>query len=81
MITLTAEISLPNEEKIIINKRNLISLSRNLDSQSDLSMVSYGIISSNGNITFNDLDRRVLGYANDLLLKKGLKTTQYIFSS
>lgn len=78
MITLTAEISLPNEEKIIINKRNLISLSRNLDSQSDLSMVSYGIISSNGNITFNDIDRKVLDYANDLLLKKGLKTQIFL---
>lgn len=78
MIILTAEISLPNKEKIIINKRNLISLSRNLDSQSDLSMVSYGIISSNGNITFNDIDRKVWGYANDLLLKKGLKTQIFL---
>ena len=78
MITLTAEIHLPNGEKIIINNRNLISLSRNIDSQSDLGMVSYGIISSNGSITFNDIDRKILSYADNLLLKKGLNTKIFL---
>ena len=72
MITLTAKIYLSGNETIEINSKNLISLETSLYDRSDLKLPSFGIISNNGNIEFNDLDGSVLAYAEQLLLKGGL---------
>ena len=58
---------------IDINSRNLISLETSLYDRSDLNLPSFGIISNNGNIEFNDYSGEVRDYAEQFLLQKGLK--------
>jgi hypothetical protein len=58
---------------IEIDRRNLISLETSLYDRSDLKLPSFGIISNNGNIEFNDFSGEVRDYAEQLLLVSGLK--------
>lgn len=61
------------EISIDINKRNLISLSQDIASRSNIKLPSYGVISNSGNISFNDINGEVKDYAEQLLLKSNLK--------
>lgn len=73
MIILTARITLGNGEVININKRNLLSMEGSIFDRADLKLPSFGIISNVGNIKFNDVDGKVLGYAERGVLEKGAK--------
>jgi hypothetical protein len=73
MITLTAEITLNNGEKILINKRNLLSLEHSIFDRDDLKSPEFGIISNVGNFKINDTDGVILTYAESGLFEKGLK--------
>lgn len=55
-----------------INRRNLLSMNIDLPSKSDNSMPSFGIISSEGSVSFNDIDGKVENYAEQGLLVGGL---------
>lgn len=61
------------EVSIKIDRKNLISIKSSIFDRSDLKLPSYGIISNTGNITFNDINGEVRNYAEELLLKSGLK--------
>ena len=61
------------ETSINIDRRNLISMSRSIFDRSDLKLPSFGIISNTGDIEFNDVDGRVLAYAEQLILDSGLE--------
>lgn len=61
-----------------INSQNLISISRSIFDRSDLKLPSYGIISNVGEIEFNDTDGKILEYANNLMLQKGLRCEIYL---
>ena len=61
------------EISIEIDRRNLISISRSIFDRSDLKLPSWGIISNTGNIEFNDINGEIREYAEELLLKSGLK--------
>lgn len=56
---------------IDVNRRNIISISRDITDRSDLKFPSWGIISNAGNIEFNDIDGNILYYAEAGLLKSG----------
>ena len=73
MITLTAKIYISETEIIEINRRNVVSIECSVFDRSDLKLPSFGIISNTGNIEFNDSDGRVLQYAENLKLVKGLR--------
>ena len=73
MITLTAKIYISETEIIEIDRRNMLSIESSIFDRSDLKMPSFGIISNVGNIEFNDIDMKVLSYAEQLKLQKGLK--------
>lgn len=72
MITLTAKITI-GSEIINIDYHNLISLNRNITYRGNNKLPSYGIISNIGNIDFNDVDGKILEYAEQLLLTSDLK--------
>ena len=61
-----------------INSQNLISISRSIFDRSDLKLPNYGIISNVGEIEFNDTDGKILEYANNLMLQKGLRCEIYL---
>lgn len=63
---------------IDINRRNLISIDRSIQTRSDVKLPSYGIISNTGSIQFNDLNGEIKDYAEMLLLTSGLKVSMYI---
>lgn len=52
---------------------NLISLERSIFDRSDTKLPSYGILSNNGNLEFNDANGAFLTYANAGVLVSGLK--------
>lgn len=52
---------------------NLISLERSIFDRSDTKLPSYGILSNNGNLEFNDTNGAFLAYANAGMLVSGLK--------
>jgi hypothetical protein len=52
---------------------NLISLERAIFDRSDTKLPSYGILSNNGNLEFNDTNGAFLAYANAGVLVSGLK--------
>lgn len=58
---------------IDIDGRSLIGISRTITDRSSYELPSYGILSNTGNIEFNDIDGEVLEYAQQQLLKSGLK--------
>ena len=57
---------------------NLISISRSIFSRSDTKSPSYGILSNNGLLEFNDTDQAFLHYASAGLLVSGLKVYIYL---
>ena len=61
-----------SELSIEIDRRNLISLERNIFDRSNLELPSWGIISNTGNIEFNDYNGDVKDYVEQLLLQSGL---------
>lgn len=63
---------------IDINERNLISFDRGNPTRSDNKLPSYGIISSTGNIEFNDLNGEIKDYAEQLLLTSDLVVKIYL---
>ena len=54
MITLTAEITLANGEKITVNKRNMLSMDSKIIDRADINLPSWGIISNGGSIKIID---------------------------
>lgn len=57
---------------IEIDRRNLLSMNIDLPSKADNSMPSFGIISSQASVSFNDVDGKVENYADQGLLVGGL---------
>lgn len=64
--------------EIKIDKRNLISLNRNILSRADGSSPSYGIKSNTGHIEFKDLNGEIRDYAEQFLLTSDQKVEIYI---
>ena len=60
------------------DRRNLLSIERSIFDRSDLKLPSWGIISNVGNLEFNDINNRFLGYANAGLLVEGMKCELYL---
>lgn len=56
---------------IDVDRRNIISISRDIRDRSDLKFPSWGIISNIGNIEFNDIEGNISYYADVGLLKSG----------
>lgn len=65
--------SINMEIRIDINYHNLISLNRSIAYRGDNKLPSYGIISSTGNLEFNDLNGEIKNYAEQMLLTSDLK--------
>lgn len=78
MITLTAEIVIPNGNNIIINHRNSISIERTISDRSDFKLPSFGIISNKGNLRFVDGDRAVKRLAEQRKLRGGMEISIYL---
>jgi hypothetical protein len=72
MITLTATITKLNGEFINLDYRNSLSLERNIQDRSDISMPSYGIISNGGSLRFIDADGSIRSLAEQRQLKSGM---------
>lgn len=73
MITLTAKIYISESEIIKIDQRNVLSIESSIFDRSDLKMPSFGIISNQGNIEFNDYDGAILKSIEKLELTSGQK--------
>lgn len=58
---------------IQIDRRNIISLSSNIMSRTDVELPSWGIISNSARATFNDVTGEIKDYIELGLLKKGLE--------
>ena len=56
---MSAEIKLPNNDVLIINHRNLISISASLFDRVNIDQPSFGIISNTGEITFVDRQAQI----------------------
>lgn len=72
MITLYAEIDLPNRQTFIIDNTNGIRIERTITDRADIKLPSFGIISNVADIEFTDFDFTILNCANDGELIKGL---------
>ena len=85
MIKLEAEITLPNNKIIYLNKRNLVDLSFSVFDRSDIELPSYGIISNGGKVTFRDFQEngvwQILEYAETHALREKGKIEVYIQNS
>ena len=81
MIGIYGEIVINENETIIIDKSNIISVSTSIFIHEENAIASYGIISNGGNISFKDMNKDVLGYANEGLLVEGLDCTIKIYDS
>lgn len=81
MIIITAKIYITEDEVIEINRKNLIRLEGSIFDRADLRLPSFGIISNNGSIEFNDTSGKVLEYADKVMLTKGLKCEIYLGNS
>jgi hypothetical protein len=64
--------------EISVDRRNMLSINRKIVDRSDDSLPSYGIISNSGNVSFNDIDGKVLDYAEQQLLQSELSVSIYI---
>lgn len=73
MITLTAKLIGLSDGDIIIDYKTLISLNRSIFYRNETKLPSYGILSNNGNLEFNDFDGTILSYAERLLLTSDLE--------
>lgn len=60
---------------IEINRENIQSLESSIFDRADISLPSFGIISSTGRIDFIDVDGEVRDYAEQQILKSGLNVT------
>ena len=58
---------------IDIDYKNLISINGSIFERGETKLPSYGIISNNGNLEFNDIDGEIRDYADLLLLNSDLK--------
>ena len=56
---------------ISVDRRNIISISTDIADRSDFKLPSFGIISNVGQIEFNDIDGKILTYAEAGLLISG----------
>lgn len=59
------------DTETVINQRNIIALESEKTDRADMKLPSWGIISNRGNIEFNDINDRFLGYANLGVLEQG----------
>lgn len=57
----------------VIDKRNILSLESEIRDRADVGKPSFGVVSSGGNISFKDPQKRFLGYATSGFLKEGLE--------
>lgn len=64
--------------QINLDKRNLISLNRNIACRADDNLPSYGIKSNTGHIAFKDLDGEIRDYAEHMLLASDLKVNIFV---
>jgi hypothetical protein len=75
MITLTAKIAYDNGKELVIDKRNLLSMSHNIIDRSDIVLPSFGIISNSGKIGFVDYSGEVRRLAEQNKLSANLPVT------
>lgn len=81
MNELTAKIYISASETLEINRNNVLSVSRNTTDRADYKLPTFGIISNTSEIEFNDVNGKVLQYANDLKLQEGLDCEIYLKNS
>ena len=60
------------------DRHNLLSIERSIFDRSDLKLPSWGIISNVGELEFNDINSRFLGYANAGFLVEGMKCELFL---
>jgi hypothetical protein len=65
-------------KELTIDKRNIISLSRELMSRGNISLPDFGIISNIGNLEFNDMDGEIRDYAEQMLLTDDLSVKIFL---
>lgn len=73
MIIITAKIYISDTEVIEVDRRNMLKCESLISDRSDLKMPSFGVISTTGNIKFNDNDGKILQYAENRMLVEGAK--------
>ena len=61
-----------SELNIVINSRNMLSMTRTLMERADNEKPSWGIISNSGNIEFKELDEEIQAYIQDEVITQGL---------
>jgi hypothetical protein len=65
-------------KELTIDKRNIISLSRELMSRGNISLPDFGIISNIGTLEFNDMDGEIRDYAEQMLLTDDLSVKIFL---
>lgn len=78
MLTLTAKITINDSTTLVIDNRNITSLTSPTAFKTDLNKPAYGVLSMVGSISFNDFDGAVANMAENLLLVEGLLTEIYL---
>ncbi len=63
---------------VTIDRNNILSIEREENDRSDLTLPSFGIISNRGNISFNDTNGEIRDYSELQLLKQGLTVKIYL---
>ena len=61
-----------------INRHNLVSINRKIDTRADNRLPSWGIISNIGNLEFNDNNGSLLNYINEQLLDETVRCKMYL---
>lgn len=64
--------------EIEFNRRNIINIESSIFLRSDISLPSWGIISNSGRLTFKDIDKKFLYFADAGWLVEGLKVQMFL---
>jgi hypothetical protein len=67
-----------SELYIVINSRNMLSMTRTIMERADNERPSWGIISNAGNIEFKELDDEIQAYIQDEVITQGLSCKIFI---
>lgn len=81
MITISANIDIPNNEKYIVGRRNILSIETSNLSRSDIKLPSFGIISNSGSISFVDYNGTIKRYAEQGILSQGGSNVEIILKN
>lgn len=78
MITLTAKITLEDNEQIEISKKNVLSIDFDIIDRGEILLPNWGIMSNSGRIDFVDADGKIKNYAYQRRVYAGLPVEIYL---